>query len=148
MCPDRSVPASQRGFLIPSAVFLLVVMAGLAAYLSTISSGQQMGSAQDIGGARAYQAARSGLEWGFYRALNLDDCVTSEVTLDTQDFPGLNLTVKCEPMMAVEGAQTVTLYTITATACSEPKTTSPRCPNDLNPGSLYIERQLEALAEK
>ncbi len=42
----------------------------------------------------------------------------------------------------------MTLYTITATACSQPNAASPRCPNTTTPGPLYVERQLEALAEQ
>ena len=149
MCPERSAPVRNRGFLIPSAIFLLVVMAGLAAYLTTISSGQQLGSAKDIAGARAYQAARSGLEWGFFRSLNQGLCAaSSDVPLDAAAFPGLSLTVRCESIQPIEGAQTVTLYTITATACSQPNAASPLCPNTIAPGPLYIERQLEALAEQ
>ena len=151
MCPERSAPIRNRGFLIPSAIFLLVVMAGLAAYLTTISSGQQLGSAKDIAGARAYQAARSGLEWGFFDVLKgTSSCVgpAKDVDLDATAFPGLSLTVQCSSSAASEGAQAVTLYTITATACSQPNAASPRCPNTTTPGPLYVERQLEALVEK
>lgn len=147
--PDRSSLAANRGFLIPSAVFLLVVLAGLAAFLVTISSGQHLGSALDVVGARAYQAARSGLEWGFFQALNKASCLTNkDVLLDATAFPGLSLTVNCSPTTATEATLPVTLYTITATACSQPNAATPACPNTTNPGPLYVERQLEALVEQ
>lgn len=149
MCPERLPSAASRGFLIPSAVFLLVILAGLAVFLTTVSSGQHLGSAQDVLGARAYQAARSGLEWGFYRALNKASCQTDQdVPLDATAFTGLSLTVQCTSTTAQEGGAPVTLYTITATACSQPNATAPACPNTKNPGPLYVERQLEALVEK
>jgi MSHA biogenesis protein MshP len=58
--------ARQNGFTIVSAIFILVVMAALAAFIVTASTGQQIGSALDVQGARAYQAARAGLEWGLF----------------------------------------------------------------------------------
>jgi len=58
------------GFVLPSAIFLLVILAGLAAFLVNISTTQNMTSAQDIQGARAYHAARAGLEWGLYQVLD------------------------------------------------------------------------------
>jgi MSHA biogenesis protein MshP len=54
------------GFVLPSAIFLLVILAGLAAFLVNISMTQNITSAQDVQSARAYQAARAGLEWGLY----------------------------------------------------------------------------------
>lgn len=59
-----------KGFVLPSAIFLLVILASLAAFLVHISTTQNMTSAQDIQGARAYQAARAGIEWGLYRVLD------------------------------------------------------------------------------
>ena len=57
------------GFVLPSAIFLLVILAALAAFLVNISTTQNMTSAQDIQGARAYHAARAGVEWGLYQVL-------------------------------------------------------------------------------
>src|SRR6185503_13003109 len=44
---------AQRGFLIIAAVFLLIVLAGLVAYLTTVSSTSQAASAADINSTRA-----------------------------------------------------------------------------------------------
>ena len=69
-----SVYASRRaainGFALPSAIFLLVILAGLAAFMVNFSSTQSITSAQDVQGSRAYQAARSGTEWGLYKVLD------------------------------------------------------------------------------
>lgn len=46
-----------------SAIFLLVVLAALGAFMVTFSNTQQLTSAQDVQGSRAYWAARAGLEW-------------------------------------------------------------------------------------
>ena len=67
----RPAAAQRRqrsaGFALVAAIFLLVVLAALGAFIVTISTSQQMGSALDVQGERAYQAARSGIEWGVYQ---------------------------------------------------------------------------------
>ncbi|HEY6280567.1 MAG TPA: hypothetical protein VIW72_02070 [Burkholderiales bacterium] len=60
----------QSGFLLVTAIFLLVILAALGAFILTISGTQQTGSALDVQGSRAYQAARAGIEWGSYQVLN------------------------------------------------------------------------------
>ena len=64
------VRAAHHGFVLPSAIFLLVILAGLAAFMVTFSTTQSITSAQDVQGARAYHAARSGTEWGLYKVLD------------------------------------------------------------------------------
>jgi MSHA biogenesis protein MshP len=53
----------QTGFALPSAIFLLVILALLGAFMLTLSNTQHLTSAQDVQGVRAYRAARMGLEW-------------------------------------------------------------------------------------
>lgn len=64
------LPSRQTGFTMISAIFILVVLAGLGVFVANLSSTQQLASAQDLQGARAYQAARAGIEWGLYRVLD------------------------------------------------------------------------------
>ncbi|MBB1074276.1 hypothetical protein HUU62_07585 [Rhodoferax sp. 4810] len=52
------------GFAAIAAIFLVVVLAALGAFMVTFSNTQQLTSAQDVQGSRAYWAARAGLEWG------------------------------------------------------------------------------------
>lgn len=61
---------TRSGFVLPSAIFLLVILSALAAFLVQISTSQSMTSAQDMQGSRAYQAARAGMEWGLYQVLD------------------------------------------------------------------------------
>ena len=58
-----------RGFLIIAAVFLIVVLAGLIAYLMSVSTTSQAASVADLNSARAYQTARAGIEWAVYEVL-------------------------------------------------------------------------------
>ena len=53
-----SARARQRGVSVITAVFLLLLMAVLAAAIANIVSTSHVNLAADIGGARAYQAAR------------------------------------------------------------------------------------------
>lgn len=56
----------QRGFSLVTAIFLLVVLAGLGAAMVTFSIGQNQSQAMDLMGSRAYQAANAGIEWAAY----------------------------------------------------------------------------------
>ena len=58
------IDRTQQGFAAIAAVFLVVVLAALGAFMVTFSNTQQLTSAQDIQGSRAYWAARAGLELG------------------------------------------------------------------------------------
>lgn len=64
-----SQSAVQRGFSIVTAIFLLVVLAGLGVGMLTFSAAQHQSSAMDVLGSRAYQASRAGIEWGAYQVL-------------------------------------------------------------------------------
>ncbi len=59
---------AQRGFSLVTAIFVVVVLASLGAYLVTIGSTQQTATALQVQGVRAYFAALSGREWAAYGA--------------------------------------------------------------------------------
>jgi MSHA biogenesis protein MshP len=59
---------NQKGFTIVQAIFVLVVLGMLGAYMVTMSTVQQATSTQALMQARVYQAARAGLEWGIVKA--------------------------------------------------------------------------------
>ena len=100
---------------------------------------QQIGSALDVQGVRAYYAARSGVEWGLYRQLQASSCAASSSFVPTAStLSGFTVTVTCVATPDANGGPTI--YTVTATACSQPNAGA--CPNTVNPGSLYIERRL------
>lgn len=143
MCPDRArslaSPAPRRpvarGFTIVAAIFLLVVLAALGAFVLTVSSSQHMSSAQDLQGARAYQAARSGIEWGAYQVLRNSSCAASTPISPGGTLSGISVTVLCTSAgwTYTEAGNSVTLYQLTVTASQ---------------GTLgsatYVERQLQA----
>ena len=62
--------SNQSGFTIVQAIFILVVLAMLGTYMVSLSTVGQATSTQALLQARAYQAARAGLEWGIARVVN------------------------------------------------------------------------------
>jgi len=156
----RSMPEQLRGFAIVSAIFILVVLAALGAFIVNISTTQQIGSALDVQGVRAYQAARAGIEWGLYQvqataAYNFGysstDANTRACPAATTSFApaaatlsGFAVTVTCTA--TADASSGPTIYSITATACSQPvagwSASSIACPNTVSPGALYVERRL------
>jgi MSHA biogenesis protein MshP len=127
------------GFAIFSAVFILVVLAALGAFILNISSGQQLGSTLDVQGARAYQAARAGIEWGLYQQMQGGAaCPAGNFVPGAPTLAGFTVSVSCVAVADVQGGPTV--RTLTSTACSQPDVGV--CPNTVNPGALYVERRL------
>lgn len=132
-----------RGFAMVSAIFILVVLAALGGFIVSISSGQQVGAALDLQGVRAYQAARAGLEWGLYRQLRAGSCAgATSFAPAASSLAGFTVTVDCVATTDPGGFSGPTVYTVTATACSQPNVAEPRCPNTATPGDLYVERRL------
>ena len=130
LSPSR---ARQSGLSIISAIFMLVLLAALAAFMLTFSMSSNVTQAQDIQGSRAYWAARSGLEWGAYRVVQDNACATTTLTLS-----GFNVAVTCTLSPPyLEAGSNVNIYRITATA------------NQGTLGSVgYVERQLQATVGK
>ena len=54
------------------------MLAGLGVAMVSMFSSQNQGAALDEQGARAYQAARAGIEWGVYQRLRNNSCVATE----------------------------------------------------------------------
>lgn len=63
---------NQKGFTLVQAVFILVVLSLLGVVMMRMIGVQSSTSVMALQGARAYQAARSGLEWGAARASSAD----------------------------------------------------------------------------
>jgi len=110
----------QQGFLLPAAIFILVILAALGAYALNITSIQQSTSLQDTQGTRAYQAARTGVEWAAYQVLNpgstaLANCPASPSTITVDNF---TVSVSCSRTdYSEQGSDhTIAMYDITSTA--------------------------------
>jgi MSHA biogenesis protein MshP len=77
---------SQRravsGFTLVTVIFLLVVVSGLVVYITNIGVVQQTTVVYGLQGARALQAARSGIEWGIFQSINNGVCAGSTTIND------------------------------------------------------------------
>jgi len=121
----RSDRKLQRGFGLVSAIFLLVILASLAAALLTVTSLQHAAAGLDIQGVRAYQAARAGAAWGMYRVLDADAAPSAvlptcwagaaTVTLGGSLSP-FTVTATCAQTSTTELDHDIRVYAILATA--------------------------------
>ena len=68
---------AARGFALLAAIFVLLVLAALAAFAFRIGLNQQQTASYDVLLARAQAAADSGLEYGANRALKAGSCAAS-----------------------------------------------------------------------
>jgi MSHA biogenesis protein MshP len=136
---DRLKTTSGRGgFALVTAIFLLVVLAGLGAAVVNISTMQHTSSALDLQGARAYQAARAGIEWGVYRQLIDSSCAApTSFALPAASFGEFAVTVSCTKYAGATPGLDV--YQITSNACNQPS--SGNCPGAAG-GVDYVERQM------
>lgn len=133
--------------MLASAIFLLVIMAALAAFIVQVSVASQTASAQDVQGARAYQAARLGIEAGLYAVQVTGNCPGATLS-NVSGLNGFKVTWACSSYAFTESAVNRTIWQITATACT---TSGASCPS-ATPAELqsadYTERQLVVVTEK
>jgi MSHA biogenesis protein MshP len=137
------------GFAYIAAIVFLVVLAGFALAVLRLSDTEQTTVNQAVLGTRASQAARTGLEWAFYK-LKPKDAKCDAVNNTAPDFrtdTGFTVSVKCTSATYDEGlgldGKTVkkNIFELTATACNA--ATCPGGNTDLaNPD--YIERKRTA----
>jgi MSHA biogenesis protein MshP len=129
----------SSGFALVNAIFLLLLMAALAALVASFSTSQHASSAMDVQGSQAYQAARAGIEWGVYQQLRNASCAAS--TSLTPPAPTLNsfrVTVTCTKYPGA--TSNLDVYQIESTACNLPDG-SGNCPGTAG-SAHYVERQL------
>jgi MSHA biogenesis protein MshP len=107
----RAPATRQQGFSLVSAIFLLVVLAGLGVYAVRMNTMQQQTVTAGLRGAQAYQAARTGVQWGAYRALTAGSCAASTtLSLSEGAANGFRVTVLCTQRNHTEGTGTVHVY--------------------------------------
>lgn len=138
------------GFTLVSALFVLVVLAALGATLAQVSLRQQLGSASELEAARAYQAARAGLEWGSFQVLRnpappaAAPACFSATSFTLAGLSGFTVTVSCTRTpgsgTVADGTNTLAFFQLVANACNAPS--SGTCPGSGTPSVTYVERQL------
>jgi MSHA biogenesis protein MshP len=150
----------QTGFSIIAAIFLLVVLALLGAFIASVTGMQQSSGQLDVLGVRAYQSARAGMEWGVWQVLDpgntlngagpdtcpaavMPSCPASPFPALAGSLSGFTVTVTCTLTAdTTEGNRKVRVFQIVARACQ-----GGSCPNAA-PTSGYVEREVQASVAK
>lgn len=147
---------NSRGFVLMAALFLIVTFAAIGAYLVTISTGQIEAATQDEQGARAYLAARAGIDWGAYQVLRnptgafatttcTTPLATATLTLGGLGGPAsgdaFRAGITCVRSTETERGETVEVFLITSTGCN-------RAACGASGESTYVERQLQLVLAK
>jgi MSHA biogenesis protein MshP len=146
--PDR-LRKTQSGFAAIAAIFLVVVLAALGGFMLTFSNTQQLTSAQDLQGSRAYWAARAGLEFGIGSVTLNGVCPSSPTKLTVDSY---TVCVTCVPASYTD-AIALTIFQFKSDAYSiAPNSCSPADLTLLANSSVgklgYVERSLSASMEK
>ncbi len=136
-------PVPEKGFALPAAIFLLVVLGGLAGWLMRLTTQTLAQQALELEGARAYQAAQAGVEAGIYAARS-GSCAPQTLSF-TGQLARFTASVACTAYSADEGGQVVTLYRINSIACNQPAAGA--CPNAAPTFPDYAERHMHAVVE-
>ena len=128
----RSCPASmkERGFAIVSAIFLLVALAALGAFMVTFSTTQNITSAQDIQGSRAYWAAKGGIQWAAYAIVTNGTCPVGQPAFTD----GFAVVVGCQANDYVDGSVNRRVFWVTSNASAGGAAGS----------TAYVEREVQA----
>lgn len=147
----RQLPQRMRGFSLVTGIFLLVVLSALGAFMVIFTGLQQNTVQVDILGVRAYYAARAGLNWAMYQALDPDNpgsatpaaCPAGTITQGAMagSLATFSVTVGCETFDTTEANRNIRVYRITATACNQAV-----CPG--TPDNAYVERRVVATLAK
>jgi len=127
----------QKGFAAIAAIFLIVILAALGGFMLTFSNTQQLTSAQDLQGSRAYWAARVGLEWAISSVVAAAPAACP-VAAPPATVDGFTLVITCNPQIYIEAGANINIFQFTSVASS--------------PGAVgsvgYIERSLSASMER
>lgn len=116
-----------------AAIFLVVTLATLGAFMLMFSNTAQLSSAQDLQGTRAYWAARGGLEWGLSSATTT--CPTSPTTLTLNGF---TVVVTCSVQTYSEAGVNRNIFQFNSVASTSGSVGS----------ATYVERSVSAGMEK
>jgi MSHA biogenesis protein MshP len=105
-----------HGFTLVTAIFVLMVVGLLGAYMVRFTGVQLDTTNYALQGARAYQAARSGIEWSIARIINGGSCtdVNAQTAMTFTGIIGFTVTLSCTSQAYTEANLTPTIYTLTA----------------------------------
>lgn len=133
----------EKGFVLVSALVIVVMLAIFGVALTLMGSLQQRQSALDVDAAMAYQAAKTGIERGLYQIQTPTTppaCTNSSFNAGG-DLSRFTVTVQCTQTVVNDGTQVLQMYVLQSNACNSP--VGGNCPGAS--GSLAVERQLRVV---
>jgi len=106
-----------RGFALVPALFLIVIVGALCAVGLRMTMAQQQTVISALQQARALAAARAGIDWQAYLAINSSGtCSGGTLNLAETALAGYTVVVTCTVNSFVDGSTTYYSYTIASTA--------------------------------
>lgn len=143
----QGLAKAHEGFATIAAVFILVLMASMGAFMANVSLTQGQDMALDLLSANVYQAALAGTEWGSWQVVKGTPPCSSSPGTDTNLglVNGMAVKVNCT-ILATGSSVEVNLgsiYSITSTACNHSSTT---CPGTVTTAN-YAERRISVVIE-
>lgn len=107
----------SAGFALVTAIFVLVALAGAASALLSLAGDQRSAATTSLETARAYQAARSGVEWAALHALRSHACpADTSFTLSEGGLRGFAVSVECASSQHTDGAAPENVFLIHSSA--------------------------------
>jgi MSHA biogenesis protein MshP len=107
---------TARGFALIPALFLIVVLAALAAVAIRVGTGQQQAVTMALEEARALAAAQAGIEWGAFQSGNGACAASTTLNLTEAALNGFTVIVTCVGTTFTNGAATSASYVLKSTA--------------------------------
>jgi MSHA biogenesis protein MshP len=119
--------SGQDGFSLPVAIFVIVVLALLGIAMVTIGAMERATATAAAQGARAYHAARSGIEWGVFETVapapgpqracaSLSVAPSGSFALAVNGLNGFSVAVACTEALHQEHGAAVRVVAITSIA--------------------------------
>ena len=99
-----------------AAIFLIVVLALLGIFLVRVGGVQHQTVNIALLGARAFEAARTGIEWGAFQALDSASCTTTTLNLTEGGLAGFDVDVTCSSTVHTETGNTYNIYVLDVVA--------------------------------
>ena len=106
----------QRGFSMVTAIFILVVLGLLGGYMLKLSALQHRTFDEALQGAKAYQAARAGIEWAIARVNNGGNCtdIGVQTAMTFSGLEGFSVGLSCSSTTYSEADSNMAVYRINA----------------------------------
>ncbi len=116
----------SKGFSLVAVIFVITVLAVAVIFLQRITNVSVATNNLAMQGARAWQAAEAGSEWGIYQVTH-GGCPAPSTTfsLTEQSLSGFDVTVGCTSSTHTEESVNITLYFLEVFAESGTLGTSP-----------------------